>query len=55
MDATREIQLSAGTIQYQVYYTYFRTSPKPARSYFGATGFRRAGQLLQIDCIAYVD
>jgi enamine deaminase RidA (YjgF/YER057c/UK114 family) len=23
--------------------------------YFRATGFRRAGQLLQIDCIAYVD
>jgi enamine deaminase RidA (YjgF/YER057c/UK114 family) len=39
----------------QVYNTYFTTSPKPARSYFGATGFRRAGQLLQIDCIAYVD
>jgi enamine deaminase RidA (YjgF/YER057c/UK114 family) len=39
----------------QVYNTFFKTSPKPARSYFGATGFRRAGQLLQIDCIAYVD
>jgi enamine deaminase RidA (YjgF/YER057c/UK114 family) len=38
----------------EVYDRYFR-SPKPARSYFGATGFRRAGQLLQIDCIAYVD
>jgi 2-iminobutanoate/2-iminopropanoate deaminase len=38
----------------EVYDKYFR-SPKPARSYFGATGFRRAGQLLQIDCIAYVD
>jgi hypothetical protein len=25
------------------------------RSYFGSTGFRRPGQLLQIDCIAYVD
>jgi enamine deaminase RidA (YjgF/YER057c/UK114 family) len=38
----------------EVYDKYFR-GPKPARSYFGATGFRRAGQLLQIDCIAYVD
>ena len=38
----------------EVYDKYFR-SPKPARSYFGTTGFRRAGQLLQIDCIAYVD
>ena len=38
----------------EVYDKYFRT-PKPARSYFGATGFRRAGQMLQIDCIAYVD
>ena len=38
----------------EVYDKYFR-SPKPARSYFGATGFRRAGQLLQIDYIAYVD
>jgi len=38
----------------QVYDTYF-SSPKPVRSYFGATGFRRPGQLLQIDCIAYVD
>lgn len=37
--------------------TYNRFFPKnkPARSYFGTTGFRRAGQLLQIDCIAYVD
>jgi enamine deaminase RidA (YjgF/YER057c/UK114 family) len=39
----------------EVYNTFFTTSPKPARSYFGASGFRRAGQLLQIDCIAYVD
>jgi len=39
----------------QVYNTFFTTNPKPARSYFGASGFRRAGQLLQIDCIAYVD
>jgi len=38
----------------QVYDTFF-TKKKPARSYWGATGFRRRGQLLQIDCIAYVD
>jgi len=38
----------------QVYDTYFLKN-KPARSYWGATGFRRRGQLLQIDCIAYVD
>ena len=37
-----------------VYNTFF-SDPKPVRSYFGATGFRRKGQLLQIDCIAYVD
>jgi 2-iminobutanoate/2-iminopropanoate deaminase len=37
-----------------VYNTFF-PKDRPARSYFGATGFRRAGQLLQIDCIAYVD
>ncbi len=36
-------------------YNTFFPKNKPARSYFGATGFRRAGQLLQIDCIAYVD
>lgn len=36
-------------------YTKFFPKEKPVRSYFGATGFRRAGQLLQIDCIAYVD
>jgi enamine deaminase RidA (YjgF/YER057c/UK114 family) len=29
--------------------------PRPVRSYFGATGFQHAGQLLQIDAIAYVD
>lgn len=39
----------------EIYNTFFTSSPKPARSYFGATGFRRPGQLLQIDCIAYVD
>jgi len=36
-------------------YNKFFPKDRPARSYFGATGFRRAGQLLQIDCIAYVD
>ena len=29
--------------------------PRPVRSYFGSTGFPHAGQLLQIDAIAYVD
>ena len=38
----------------EVYNTFF-PKDRPARSYFGATGFRRRGQLLQIDCIAYVD
>ncbi len=33
----------------------FFPEDRPVRSYFGATGFRRKGQLLQIDCIAYVD
>jgi enamine deaminase RidA (YjgF/YER057c/UK114 family) len=37
-----------------IYNTFFK-EPRPARSYFGATGFRNAGQLLQIDCIAYID
>ena len=36
-------------------YDTFIPEPRPARSYFVATGFRRRGQLLQIDCIAYVD
>jgi len=36
-------------------YIGFFPEPRPVRSYFGATGFRRPGQLLQIDCIAYVD
>src|SRR5262245_29063030 len=39
----------------EVYNTFFPNKSRPARSYFGATGFRRRGQLLQIDCIAYVD
>ena len=38
----------------EVYNTFFPKN-RPARSYFGSTGFRRPGQLLQIDCIAYVD
>jgi enamine deaminase RidA (YjgF/YER057c/UK114 family) len=38
----------------EVYNTFFPKN-RPARSYFGCTGFRRPGQLLQIDCIAYVD
>ena len=38
----------------EVYNTFFPKN-RPARSYFGATGFRRPGQLLQIDCIAYAD
>jgi 2-iminobutanoate/2-iminopropanoate deaminase len=38
----------------EVYNTFF-PAPRPARNYFGTTGFRRPGQLLQIDCIAYVD
>ena len=38
----------------EVYKPFFK-DPLPARSYFGATGFRHAGQLLQIDCIAYID
>jgi enamine deaminase RidA (YjgF/YER057c/UK114 family) len=38
----------------ETYNTFF-PDPKPVRNYFGTTGFRRPGQLLQIDCIAYVD
>ena len=38
----------------EVYNTFFPKN-RPARSYFGSTGFRRPGQLLQVDCIAYVD
>jgi 2-iminobutanoate/2-iminopropanoate deaminase len=29
--------------------------PRPVRSYFGATGFGRPGQLVQFDAIAYVE
>ncbi|MFN7920861.1 MAG: RidA family protein [Bryobacteraceae bacterium] len=39
----------------QVYDEFFTGKVKPARSYWGATGFRRKGQLVQVDCIAYVD
>jgi 2-iminobutanoate/2-iminopropanoate deaminase len=38
----------------ETYNTFFPKN-RPVRSYFGSTGFRRPGQLLQIDCIAYVD
>ena len=38
----------------KTYNTFFPKN-RPVRSYFGTTGFRRPGQLLQIDCIAYVD
>ncbi len=38
----------------EAYNTFFPKN-RPVRSYFGSTGFRRRGQLLQIDCIAYVD
>ena len=34
-------------------YNEFLPEPRPVRSYFGATWFRRPGQLLQIDCIVY--
>ena len=36
-------------------YNEFFQKNRPVRSYFGSTGFRRPGQLLQIDCIAYID
>ncbi|MBM3739077.1 MAG: hypothetical protein FJW39_25155 [Acidobacteria bacterium] len=39
----------------EVYDQFFTGKVKPARSYWGATGFRRKGQLCQVDCIAYVD
>jgi enamine deaminase RidA (YjgF/YER057c/UK114 family) len=38
----------------EVYNTFF-PKDRPARSYFGSTGFRRSGQLLQVDCTAYVE
>ena len=36
-------------------YDEFFPKNKPARSYWGATGFRTKGQLMQVDCVAYVD
>ena len=36
-------------------YKGFFSDPPPVRSFFGATGFRRKGPLMQVDCIAYVD
>lgn len=36
-------------------YKGFFKDPPPVRSYFGATGFRQKGPLMQVDCIAYVD
>ncbi len=36
-------------------YNKFFPKLRPARSYWGVTGFRRRGQLLQMGCIAYVD
>lgn len=36
-------------------YTGRVPEPRPVRSYFGATGFRTKGELIQISAIAYVD
>lgn len=36
-------------------YRGFFTKDPPVRSFAGATGFRRKGVLLQVDCVAYVD
>lgn len=33
----------------------FFNDPPPVRSFWGVTGFRRQGPLMQVDCIAYVD
>ena len=38
----------------EVFNEYF-PEPRPALSCFGAAGFRRPGQLLQVECIAYVE
>ncbi|HYU80685.1 MAG TPA: RidA family protein [Vicinamibacterales bacterium] len=38
----------------EVFNEYF-PEPRPALSCFGAADFRRAGQLLQVECIAYID
>jgi enamine deaminase RidA (YjgF/YER057c/UK114 family) len=36
-------------------YREFFSQVPPARSFWGSTGFRRKGVLLQVDCIAYVN
>jgi 2-iminobutanoate/2-iminopropanoate deaminase len=38
----------------EVFNQYF-PEPRPVYACFGAADFRRAGQLLQVDCIAYVE
>jgi enamine deaminase RidA (YjgF/YER057c/UK114 family) len=38
----------------EVFNQYF-PEPRPALVCFGADGFRREGQLLQVECIAYVE
>jgi enamine deaminase RidA (YjgF/YER057c/UK114 family) len=38
----------------EVFNEYF-SEPRPALSCFGAAGFRRPGQLLQVECIAYIE
>jgi len=38
----------------QVFEQHF-PEPRPVCSCFGASGFRREGQLLQVECIAYID
>lgn len=38
----------------EVFNQYF-PEPRPALICFGAAGYRRKGQLLQVDCICYVD
>jgi 2-iminobutanoate/2-iminopropanoate deaminase len=38
----------------EVFNSYF-PEPRPALSCFGAAGFRRPGQVLQVECIAYID
>jgi 2-iminobutanoate/2-iminopropanoate deaminase len=38
----------------EVFNKYF-PEPRPALSCFGAAGFRRPGQLLQVECIAYIE
>jgi 2-iminobutanoate/2-iminopropanoate deaminase len=38
----------------EVFNEYF-SEPRPALSCFGAAGFRRPGQLLQVECIASIE